>query len=379
MKQYNQLEKRPSMLDILYQHIAKPCFFRLDPETAHEAAILALRCSRPVRPMIESLLRVDDSRLRRTIWGMDFLNPIGLAGGFDKNARVMDVWPCFGFSFIEIGAVTPKPQPGNPKPRIFRYPKMEALVNRMGFNNDGVEVIAQRLEALRQRGPLKARVGVNLGKQFDTPVDDLERVIDDYRQSASRLRDLCDFFVVNVSSPNTPNLRDLQNAESLREILLSVRSVLLDPEGKRKPLLVKISPDLDDSQLEETIAAASGVPVDGVIATNTTIRAQGVESGGLSGRPLRERSTEVVRRVARLTGGQMPIIGCGGVFDAFDALEKLEAGAWLIQLYTGFVYRGPTVARDILRGLLRIMDERDCASIADIARRSDAHDEDVSC
>ncbi|MDP8244083.1 MAG: quinone-dependent dihydroorotate dehydrogenase [Candidatus Hinthialibacter antarcticus] len=354
------------MIRTLYQSIAKPIFFRFDPEWIHETILHTLPLIGPLKPVMQNQFSFNDGRLKQTIWGLDFNTPIGLAGGFDKNARCVNLWDAFGFSFFEIGTVTPKPQPGNPKPRLFRYPHREALINRMGFNNDGSEVIAERLQHLAAL-PHRALMGVSLGKQFDTPVDDLDQVVDDYCTSLKRLHDYGDFFVVNVSSPNTKNLRELQQKESLQAILNALK-MELQTKDKAKPLCVKFAPDLSEEQINEAVSAALECGIDGFIATNTTNQTGETESGGLSGKPLRERATEVVKLIAHITEGNVPIIGCGGILDAPDAIEKLEAGAWALQIYTGFVYRGPGVVYDLNCGILNEMDKRGFTHLSDFRK-----------
>ncbi|HQH72096.1 MAG TPA: quinone-dependent dihydroorotate dehydrogenase [bacterium] len=355
-----------AIIDPIYKNLARPLFFRFDPETMHEWVMGCLSWARPVKPLLRSYFRVDDPRLTQEIWGLRFANPIGLAGGFDKNALLPDFWDAFGFAFFETGTVTPLPQPGNPKPRLFRYPAEQALVNRMGFNNDGCEAIARRLsESTALRGAPRAVMGVSLGKQKDTPADDIARVIRDYQTSLEALYPHGGFFVVNVSSPNTPNLRDLQEAGPLRQLLAALKERMAALNPPAKPLCLKISPNLGDDAVRQAVDVALSCGIDGFIATNTTNQTGGRESGGLSGYPLRQRSTEVIRLIAKQTGGALPIIGCGGIFTAADAIEKLQAGAWLLQLYTSFIYAGPAVVRNILQGLLGEMDHRRISHIRD--------------
>ncbi len=352
------------MIRTLYQTIAKPVFFRFDPEWVHEAVLHTLPLLSPIKPLVKSQFSVHDSRLSQTVWGVGFSSPVGLAGGFDKNAKCINLWDAFGFSFYEIGTVTPRPQPGNPKPRLFRYPHREALINRMGFNNDGSEAIAARMKHLSSL-PNRALVGVSLGKQFDTPVDDLDKVVNDYCTSLKRLHDCGDFFIVNVSSPNTKNLRELQEKSSLQAILNSLKSELNSQGGSPKPLCVKFAPDLSEEQIQQAVEAALECGVDGLIATNTTNQTGETESGGLSGKPLRARSTAVIKQASEITERRVPIIGCGGIFDPQDAIEKLEAGAWLLQIYTGFVYRGPSIVYDINRGIANEMTKRGYPQLSD--------------
>ncbi|MFB3787245.1 MAG: quinone-dependent dihydroorotate dehydrogenase [bacterium] len=355
-----------AIIDPIYQNLARPLFFRFDPESMHEWVMGCLPWARPVKSLLRSYFRVDDPRLIQDIWGLRFANPIGLAGGFDKNALLPDFWDAFGFAFFEVGTVTPLPQPGNPQPRLFRYPAEQALVNRMGFNNDGCEAIARRLaESAARHGAPAAVMGVSLGKQKDTPADDLARVIRDYQTSLEILYPHAGFFVVNVSSPNTPNLRDLQEAGPLRLLLSALKDHLSNFGYPAKPLCLKLSPDLSDDAVRQAVNVALECGIDGFIATNTTNQTGSRESGGLSGKPLRQRSTEVIHLIAKQTGGALPIIGCGGIFTADDALEKLQAGAWLLQLYTSFIYEGPAVVRNILKGLLCDMDRRSISQVRD--------------
>jgi len=330
----------------LYDHLLRPLFFRFDAESVHHFAIGALaQLSRfPIHP-------AHDPKLARTVFGLDFPNPVGLAAGFDKNGVVLPAWQALGFGFVEAGTITALAQPGNPKPRIFRYPEAQALINRMGFNNDGAEVVAARLEALQGMGRWPTiPIGINLGKSKVTP---LEEATSDYLRSFERLFTLGDYFVLNVSSPNTPGLRTLQGKAELDELLGAVQKANR-ARPQSKPLLLKIAPDLEESQIEEILELVTTHQLAGLIATNTTldhsaVAGSGDETGGLSGRPLRQRSTEIVRFITARTS--LPVIAVGGIFTADDALEKLDAGAALVQLYTGFVYRGPALIREICAAL----------------------------
>jgi dihydroorotate dehydrogenase len=281
-----------------------------------------------------------------TSFGLTFPNPIGLAAGLDKNGVALPAWAALGFGFIEIGTVTAKAQPGNPKPRIFRLPQQRALINRLGFNNDGAEVIANRLSALRKSGRWPAvPVGINIGKSKATP---LEQATADYLYSFRLLQNLGDYVTLNVSSPNTPGLRDLQEPEKLSELLSAISK---EAGTTRKPLFVKLSPDLSDPELNAVLAVCEQNDVSGIIATNTTLDHSSIppqldQPGGLSGAPLRAKSTELVREIAARS--PIPVIASGGIFDAESAREKIQAGAVLIQLYTGFVYRGPKLLREIM-------------------------------
>jgi dihydroorotate dehydrogenase len=334
---------------MLYRRLIRPLLFSLPPETVHHASLWALTHT-PFSSFIESSARREFPSLERKLFGLTFPNPIGLAAGFDKNAEGVDIWPRLGFGFMELGTITPRPQPGNPRPRVFRLPADQALINRLGFPNVGMEEVARRLETIKAAGAWpRTPVGLNLGKNKDTP---LEKAGDDYLACFRRTRGLADYFVVNVSSPNTPGLRELQHGQMLDSILGPLRDE--DPYAY-EPLLIKIAPDLSDPQIEAVVAAVEKFRLAGIVATNTTIEKQHLsvnEEGGASGRPLTSRSTEVIRVLHRLTGGNVPIIGVGGIFNAADAREKLAAGASLLQLYTGFVYEGPLVARRICEGLL---------------------------
>ena len=324
-----------------YTAILRPLLFRLDAERVHHLALRQLSLIPP------SLLRLIFRGIPRCaaqhVFGIDFSNPIGLAAGMDKNAVALPAWEALGFGFVEIGTITAKAQPGNPRPRLFRYPRQNALVNRMGFNNDGADAVAARLDGLHKAGKWpKIPVGINLGKSKVTPLD---RAPDDYLQSFRKLGRFGDYFVINVSSPNTPGLRDLQETGRLREIVR-----VLHNETLEKPLLVKIAPDLPDQQAIEIAALCENEGLAGLIATNTTLDHSALpkerdEQGGLSGGPLRHRATDLIRILKSSTS--LPIIASGGIMDAASAKEKFDAGARLVQIYTGFVYRGPQLIREI--------------------------------
>ena len=324
-----------------YTAILRPLLFRLDAERAHHLALRQLSLLPP--PLLRLIFRGIPRCESRNVFGSDFPNPIGLAAGMDKNAIALPGWEALGFGFVEIGTITAKAQPGNPQPRLFRYPCQNALVNRMGFNNDGADAVAARLDCLRKAGKWpKIPVGVNLGKSKTTPLD---RAPDDYLHSFRMLSRFGDYFVINVSSPNTPGLRDLQETRRLREIIR-----VLHNETLEKPLLVKIAPDLPDQQAVEIAALCENEGLAGLIATNTTLDHSALpkecdEQGGLSGEPLRQRATGLIRILKSKTS--LPIIASGGVMDAASAKEKFDAGARLVQIYTGFVYRGPQLIREI--------------------------------
>ena len=300
------------------------------------------------------LFKVNDTRLEREVLGLRFNNPVGLAAGFDKDAKLFDELASFGFGFIEIGTVTPLPQDGNPKPRLFRLKKDYAIINRMGFNNEGIEATVARL----RRKKSNIIIGGNIGKNKVTPN---EEAVSDYEICFEKLFPYVDYFVVNVSSPNTPGLRDLQEKVPLTRLLNRLQRLNIQKE-KRKPILLKIAPDLSNEQLDDIIAIVSDTKIDGVVATNTTISRNGLKTdktkvemignGGLSGKPVKDRSTEVIKYLADKSNKTFPIIGVGGIHSAEDAIEKLDAGATLIQLYTGFIYEGPRLIRRINKKIL---------------------------
>jgi dihydroorotate dehydrogenase len=341
----------------MYRSIIKPFFFLLPAERAHYFAMSLLKVALAT-PLIGAAMRrkfnYHNPALRKQLLGLTFENPVGLAAGFDKDARWVDELACLGFGFIEIGTVTPVGQPGNEKPRLFRLPKDEALINRMGFNNGGSKAAAARLKKRRS----KIIVGGNIGKNKVTPNED---ALSDYVKCFDDLFDVVDYFAVNVSSPNTPGLRALQDKEPLLHILHTLQQRNLS-KGNPKPILLKIAPDLTNGQLDDIIQIVAESGIAGVIATNTTIeRAPLISSaaeiaacgaGGLSGKPLRERSTEVIRYLKQQSGNAFPVIGVGGIHTAQDAIDKLNAGADLVQVYTGFVYEGPGVASAICEGVV---------------------------
>ena len=329
-----------------YHDLLRPLLFRLDAEKVHHLAMAAL--AGPGRWM-GALAPASDARLSREVFGVTFPNPVGLAAGFDKNAVALPAWAGLGFGFAEVGTITARAQPGNPKPRIFRVPECGALINRLGFNNDGADTVADRLFHLRQSGRWPAiPVGINIGKSKVTPIDEATA---DYLLSFERLQHFGDYFVLNISSPNTPGLRALQDRDALDSLLGHIQR----RNSAGRPLLVKIAPDLEWNAIEETLALAEEHRLAGIIATNTTINHSDVppharQQGGLSGRPLRARSTEIVRFITSRT--KVPVIAVGGIFSPDDALEKFDAGAALIQLYTGFIYEGPGLVRRICDALL---------------------------
>lgn len=330
----------------LYERLVRPLLFSVDAETAHQFTIASLRRASRFDPLLRALKYLAPPSKPKTLFGLNFPNPIGLAAGLDKNGVALPAWAALGFGFIEIGTVTAIAQPGNPRPRIFRLPQQEALINRLGFNNDGADAIAERLRGLRESGRWPAvPVGINIGKSRTTP---LERATDDYLDSFRLLRDFADYITLNVSSPNTPGLRELQEPAALSRLLHAISS---ERGSTAKPVLVKISPDLSPIELEAVLAACEENGVAGLIATNTTLDHSSVpreldKEGGLSGAPLREKSTALVRSIT--ANSKIPVIASGGICDAESAREKFTAGAQLLQLYTGFVYRGPQLLRKII-------------------------------
>ncbi len=331
-----------------YKSIVRKILFNFDPEAVHHFTfrMIKLMFRLPGVPgIVRKQFSFEHPSLEREVFGLKFRNPVGLAAGFDKNALLYDEFAGYGFGFVEVGTVTPRPQPGNPKKRLFRLKQDEAIINRMGFNNDGVEQIAARLRKRRT----DVIIGGNIGKNKVTPN---ENATEDYLICFEKLFEVVDYFVVNVSSPNTPNLRALQDKEPLTRLLTALQE-RNSGKPRSKPILLKIAPDLSDEQLLDIIDIVRDTGIAGVIATNTTISREGLtseskdETGGLSGKPLRERSTEVIRFLAEKSGKSFPIIGVGGIHSARDAKEKLEAGADLVQLYTGFIYEGPALVREI--------------------------------
>jgi dihydroorotate dehydrogenase len=343
----------------MFYPFLRPFLFAVDSERAHHLAIDALRVLQATTPSVSP---PSDARLNQTLWGLHFSNPVGLAAGYDKNAAVPLAWPALGFGFAELGTITAKAQPGNPKPRIFRLEHDAALINRLGFNNDGATAVAQRLKHLLPlHRPHLIPLGFNIGKSKVTP---LEEAVTDYLESLERLFPFADYLVINVSSPNTPELRKLQEPERLGRLLetLQKRNQQLATQANRspKPLLVKIAPDLTDTEVIEVARVALAIGIAGLIATNTTImrptlRSAIHEEGGLSGKPLTPRATEVLRILFRAVEGKLPLIGVGGIFSAEDAYARIRAGASLVQVYTGLIYQGPLLPRRIVYGLSRLL------------------------
>jgi dihydroorotate dehydrogenase len=367
-----------------YRQFLRPLLFRglsLDPEFLHQRAMGLLGWlgqspdnsgTQRLKPWLRRQFCCADARLAQSCWGLTFANPLGLAAGYDKDGEAARAWPLLGFGFAELGTVTRHPQPGNPAPRLFRLVEDEAVLNRMGFNNQGAAALARRLAAYWEGDRPTIPIGINLGKSKVTP---LEEAAEDYVYSFSQLYPYGDYFVVNVSSPNTPGLRSLQATDQLGPILAALQAE--NPQGK--PLLVKIAPDLDWPDIDAVVDLAMDYGLAGMIATNTTTARAGLktklllptgnapdqEAGGISGAPLRQRSTAVIRHIYRLTGGRLPIVGVGGIFTAADAWEKIVAGATLLQIYTGWVYEGPWMVPEILTGLLLQLEQHGLSTLSE--------------
>lgn len=345
--------------------IARPALYRLDPEQAHALSIKALKTGLTL-PRLK-----DDPRLTKHIWGLTIKNPIGLAAGYDKNAEVPEELIKLGFGFVEVGTLTPHPQEGNPKPRIFRLPKDHAIINRLGFNNDGHEAALYRLQGRETNGVIGVNIGAN--KLSDNRIED-------YLQGFKTFQGVADYFTINISSPNTPGLRDLQSPEALEELLASlmqIRTDIVDHGGKKRPIFVKIAPDIKDRDLEPILYKLMHHKVDAVIISNTTLSRNGLkdqrlanEAGGLSGRPVFKRSTRMLARAHLITEGALPIIGVGGIENTQTAWAKFEAGADLIQLYSGLIYEGPGLVHTILKGLSAKLDAENLHSLQSIRGRT---------
>ncbi len=339
----------------------KPWLFKFDPEHIHDLtmASLAFTSQHPgLLRLLQLACQINDQQLETQVFGLNFPNPIGLAAGMDKNARAIPSWAAMGFGFIEIGSVTAQAQPGNPKPRLFRLPDDEAIINRMGFNNDGADIVAARLKKLREIETLNTPIGINLGK---SKVTALEEAHLDYQRSLELLYPYGDYFVINVSSPNTPGLRELQDRDKLEILLATVRDFIKSRKGEgekgrggEKPVLLKIAPDLTYEQLDEILELVERYELNGIIATNTTVsrdnlKTQIDETGGLSGKPLTKRSLEFLHYIRQHT--KLPVISVGGIFTERDVFERLEAGAKLLQIYTGLVYKGPFFVKRLNKAL----------------------------
>ncbi len=345
---------------MFYKIIIQPFLFRIDAEKVHHKVAKWMRSTLSI-PLFRNLVRkyyvVEHPSLKKTLFGLEFKNPIGLAAGFDKDATMYNDLACLGFGFIEVGTVTPKAQEGNPQPRLFRLPQDKALINRMGFNNAGLDATIERLKQGKKDKELI--LGGNIGKNKTTPN---EQAISDYLASFHALFEYVDYFVVNVSSPNTPNLRELQEKEPLKALLNSLQEENMK-KAQLKPILLKIAPDLTNHQLDDIVEIVEATNLDGIIATNTTIERSGLNTpasevksigaGGLSGLPVRSRSTEVIRYLAEKSKHKIPIVAVGGVFTVEDVIEKIDAGAALVQVYTGFIYEGPAMIRKINKKLIQ--------------------------
>jgi dihydroorotate dehydrogenase len=334
--------------------LLRPALFRLDPETAHNLTLGGLKTARSLG--LSGLIAKRPADDPRTVMGLTFPNPVGLAAGLDKNGDCINGLAVLGFGFIEIGTVTPLPQPGNPKPRLFRLPQASAIINRMGFNNDGVDRLVENVKRADYRGIL----GINIGKNAATPI---EKAADDYLICLRKVYAHASYVTVNISSPNTKNLRQLQDEEALNNLLESLKTEqqkLSDTHGKYVPIVLKIAPDLTDEQIAQIAHLLMHHRIDGVIATNTTLSREGVENlehgaetGGLSGAPVREKSTAVIRALHQHLQGALPIIGVGGILSGADAAEKINSGASLVQIYSGLIYRGPELIAESCAGIFR--------------------------
>ena len=340
----------------VYQKLIRPLLFKIQPETAHEFGIEALKIglsSKAAQKYVAQKFAIESfGEIER--FNLKFKNPLGIAAGFDKNGVAVNQLAALGFGFVEVGTVTYNPQKGNEKPRLFRLPEDQALINRLGFNNQGTAKVVERLKQIQPNCIL----GVNIGKNKDVPND---AAIENYLASFDLAHEVADYIAVNVSSPNTPNLRELQKAENLEELLTALQK--RNVELSNKPLLVKIAPDLNDAEIEAIVDIARHLDLAGIIATNTTIKRDNLasnvnETGGLSGKPLQSKSNEIISKIYRYSNGKIPIIGVGGILTAHDAFEKIAAGACLIQAYTGFVYRGISFAREVNLGLQKILKEK---------------------
>jgi dihydroorotate dehydrogenase len=358
---------------MLYKNLIRPLLFMGDPENTHEQTLALLSKMGALNGVLDRLYSVHDRRLQLRVGSLTLSNPVGLAGGFDKNGIAVRAIAGFGFGFIEIGAVTALAQPGNPKPRLYRLPADEALINRLGFNNEGATVVAARLRRLLENGgPLRIPLGINIGRSKAVATRD---AVADFLSAFEQVYPYGDFFTLNVSSPNTPQLRNLQEKNLLKGLLQAIQQRNRELAGRvaqrMKPVLVKIAPDMEFSQADDIIQVAMSEQIDGIIATNATaflretLVSRSEEPGGLSGKPLRALATSFVRHLYRAVGGKLPIIGVGGIFSAEDAYEKITAGASAVQIYTGFVYEGPGTVKRINQGLLRLLERDGYRSIAE--------------
>ncbi len=342
----------------LYRGLLRPILFSLDAETAHHLTLSMLSMMPPL-PVAD-----DPPELRCALWGLEFSNPIGLAAGMDKDAIAIGAWQSLGFGFAELGTITPRPQPGNPKPRVFRLPEHRALINRLGFPSEGMEAVAPRIEKVRRSGT-RIRIALNFGPNKDTPV---ERVAADYAGLMTRLAPLADFIVINVSSPNTPGLRNWQSPDRMRELFAAMEQVLTG--ARRPPIVLKVAPDLDDATLDAICDTAMALHLDGMVVCNTTLKRGEVgvtaaQEGGLSGHPLRELARDRIASVYRRTQGKLPIIGVGGIMNADDALGHIKAGASLVEVYTGLIYEGPGLIASMKKELVNLLRREGFRSISD--------------
>jgi dihydroorotate dehydrogenase len=355
----------------VYSALARPILFTLDAERAHDLTMATLRSS--MAPAVLAFYAPpDEPRLHQQVLGLTFSNPIGLAAGLDKQGTAVRAWAALGLGFAEIGTVTPRPQPGNPKPRLFRLQQDQAIINRFGFNSEGAEAVAKNLSVSQpaRKGLPCCVIGINIGKNKDTPN---ERAIDDYLQTIDVLHPFADYFVINVSSPNTVGLRALQDAEALRPLVEQVVGRIRETAKRAIPVLVKVSPDMSDSQLLASVDAAAAGGANGIVAANTTTAREGLktsaaligEAGGLSGLPLRERANNVCRLLFHHLRGHIPIVGVGGIFTADDAYRRIRSGAALVQLYTGFIYEGPSVVSRIAAGVASRLERDGFATVAE--------------
>jgi len=364
------MDRLLSLTALLYR-AARPLLFRLDAERAHALVLRSLGLCEALARRVDGIRPDTYPALAQTLWNLDFANPVGLAAGFDKAARLPHVWPLFGFGFAELGTVTALPQPGNPRPRLFRLPQDGALINRLGFNNPGADSVARDLGRSLAHRRAVIPLGINIGKSRATPP---EGIVADYLQSLRTLFPFAAYIVVNVSSPNTPGLRDLQGKNALDALLTAVvrenEGLALAHRQSPRPLLVKVAPDLEDEALAAIARVTRDSGAHGLVATNTTTSRQGLtaridEDGGLSGAPLRARATAAIRTLRRAVGTELPIIGVGGIFTAADAYAKIRAGASLVQLYSGLIFQGPGVARDICHGLVECVRRDGLAHLRD--------------
>ena len=363
----------------IYKSMIRPWLFRKDPEESHEKILALLSRLEFLYGTVESFYKVEDQRLQVKIGPLTFPNPVGLAGGFDKNALAPKMISAFGFGFMEVGAITAQAQPGNPKPRLYRLPEDDALINRLGFNNEGADVIAFKLDRIRARGGRpKVPLGMNIGR---TKIVETKDAVPDFLCCFEKLFSHGDFFTLNISSPNTPNLRDLQEKTLLHELSSAVqernRQLAARAKIPAKPVFVKIAPDMEFSQIDKIIDVVDAVKLDGIVATNATaFMRERLKSnhrsqpGGLSGRPITAVVTSVIAHIYGITRGRIPIIGVGGIFDAEDAYDKIKAGAEAVQIYTGWIYEGPGAVKRINQGLLRLIERDGLRNIAEAVGRA---------